>query len=147
MQNSLKTIYESMASELEKLDMYDDMPVLAELSSLLRLAAKTRLKLIAFYERLHQLASASAAATAASAVRHQQQQQPTRQRFIDFSGLRKELRDIVALHDLEYHGCLRPLRSLLRQECIIVGGYLGCLAELDHWRFNIALAPVIIKPL
>jgi hypothetical protein len=50
----------------------------------------------------------------------------------------------MSLNDLEYHACMRPIRTLLRQECFIVGGYIGCLAELDHWRMNIALAPVSI---
>lgn len=125
-----------MASELEKLEMLDDeLPLLAELSSLLRLVAKTRLRLVAFYERLFQVASSSIS----ESISELQKQH----KFVDFEAFRKEIREIKAPNDLEYHGCLRPIRTLIRQECIIVGGYIGCLAELDHWRFNIALAPVI----
>jgi hypothetical protein len=52
-------MYESMSTDLERLEMFEEFPVLSELSSLFRLVVKLRAALVAFYERLLQLAAAS----------------------------------------------------------------------------------------
>ena len=131
--NWLRNSFGSMSSELEKLEIFEEAPVLAELSSQLRLLVKTRVSLMSFYERLCQSALAAAAATAASSQSCE---------FMDFEATRMEIEKTMDLLDVEYHGCIRPIRTHVLQECQIVGGYIGCLAEIGHWRYNGALAPM-----
>ena len=130
--NWLRNTYDSMSSELEKLEIFEEAPVLAELSSQLRLLVKTRVCLMSFYERLCQSAMAAAAATVSS--------EPSE--FMDFEAPRTEIVKTMDLLDVEYHGCIRPIRTHVLRECQIVGGYIGCLAEIGHWRYNMALGPM-----
>ena len=134
--NWLKNAYGNMSSELEQLEILEVAPVLSELSSQLRLLVKNRVSLMSFYERLCQSAAAAAAAAAAPA--------PSTAEFMDFEAARTEMAKTIDLLDIEFHGCMRPIGTLLQQECNVVGGYVGCLAETGHWRFNAALAPMTV---
>lgn len=90
---------------------------------------------MSFYERLCQSALVAAAANASTQSSE----------FMDFEATRTEILKTMDLLDVEYHGCIRPIRTHVLQECQIVGGYIGCLAEIGHWRYNAALAPVSIS--